>query len=321
MKKIYVSAILALTVNAFAQVPTVSLTAYYPFNGNTLDYAGTRNGVSVGTPQYAIDRWGVANHCYNIIDHTNYINLPTDVWVSGDYSISSWIYVTTVCLYPRIFDFGNGYCINDAVCKMANGGSPTPTMEYYVSSASTGQYLITTTTLNTNTWYHIVYIQQGTTMYIYINNVLASTKTNTIPPENIIRTKNKIGGSNAPLNDDTKAYFDDFRIYSRALTKNEVTQLYNEPQATGINQLVNSNEQISIYPNPASTIINVQISQFDNGKTNSAEVYNIIGECVHHQIIKSSNCQIDVSDLAEGIYNISIINNEGVVNKRLVIVR
>ncbi|MHB8261928.1 MAG: T9SS type A sorting domain-containing protein [Bacteroidia bacterium] len=88
----------------------------------------------------------------------------------------------------------------------------------------------------------------------------------------------------------------------------------------GIEQFTTTNE-VNIYPNPASQLLNLKISKFDNGNTNSVEIYNIIGECVHRQIVKSSNSQIDISDLSEGVYNLSLISNEGVVNKRVVITR
>ncbi|HEX7414153.1 MAG TPA: T9SS type A sorting domain-containing protein [Bacteroidia bacterium] len=92
--------------------------------------------------------------------------------------------------------------------------------------------------------------------------------------------------------------------------------------------LASINEPISVfnynclvYPNPTNGLFNLTISQFDNEKTNNIEVYNAVGACVHSQIATSTNCQIDLSSLNEGVYNISIISNEGVVNKRLVIVK
>ncbi|MHB8260898.1 MAG: PKD domain-containing protein [Bacteroidia bacterium] len=93
----------------------------------------------------------------------------------------------------------------------------------------------------------------------------------------------------------------------------------------GIKQVAVNNE-VTIYPNPASQLVNLKISNFDNANTNSVEVYNTIGECVHRQIITSSNSQIDVSDLAEGVYNLQIVNNRVpsgsiVNNKRVVITK
>ncbi|MHB8261577.1 MAG: T9SS type A sorting domain-containing protein [Bacteroidia bacterium] len=93
------------------------------------------------------------------------------------------------------------------------------------------------------------------------------------------------------------------------------------PVATGIQQFANSNE-VSIYPNPASTIINLKISQFDNLKMNSVEIYNTIGECILHQIVSSANFQIDVADLSEGVYNLQISTSSNLqITKKVVIVR
>lgn len=86
----------------------------------------------------------------------------------------------------------------------------------------------------------------------------------------------------------------------------------------GINQLKIKDDEVRSYPNPANTIINLTISKFDNEKMNSVEVYNTIGECVHRQIIKSANCQIDVSSLAEGVYTLQIIQNSILTVRKIV---
>ncbi len=90
---------------------------------------------------------------------------------------------------------------------------------------------------------------------------------------------------------------------------------------SSISQYSNLNTNISVYPNPNNGVFNLSISQLENEKTNSIEVYNLIGECVHRQIIASADCLIDLSSLQNGIYNLSIISNEGVVNKSVVISR
>ncbi|MHB8402342.1 MAG: T9SS type A sorting domain-containing protein [Bacteroidia bacterium] len=92
------------------------------------------------------------------------------------------------------------------------------------------------------------------------------------------------------------------------------------PDATGIQQFADDNEQVSIYPNPASQLVNLTISRapsgpFDNSNTNNIEIINVMGGSVHHQIIKSSNSQIGVSELADGVYTISIRSTVGFVNK------
>lgn len=94
---------------------------------------------------------------------------------------------------------------------------------------------------------------------------------------------------------------------------------------TGIKQVTSNNEQVSIYPNPSNGLFNLTISRapsgsFDNGKTNSIEILNMLGECVHRQIATSATCQIDLSNLAKGIYYATITdsNNNRTVKKIII---
>ncbi|MHB8260156.1 MAG: T9SS type A sorting domain-containing protein [Bacteroidia bacterium] len=72
-----------------------------------------------------------------------------------------------------------------------------------------------------------------------------------------------------------------------------------------------SNFNVNIFPNPANTMTNLTISPFDNVHKNNIEIYTIIGECVHRQIITSSNSQIDVSILSNGTYFLKIQDKKG----------
>ena len=88
------------------------------------------------------------------------------------------------------------------------------------------------------------------------------------------------------------------------------------PVVAGINQFAN-NTQIKIYPNPAQNNFTVQVS--DNQKQ-TIQVYNVNGKLILSQIINGTTT-IDASNFNAGIYNISITNNAGVTNKRLVVVQ
>ncbi len=76
----------------------------------------------------------------------------------------------------------------------------------------------------------------------------------------------------------------------------------------------------NIYPNPSSSIINVELKMKDVGNMQYI-LYDINGKAVKQAVIYNSQSLIDISNLNEGVYNISLISNEGIVNKRLVIVR
>ncbi|HEX7413431.1 MAG TPA: T9SS type A sorting domain-containing protein, partial [Bacteroidia bacterium] len=96
---------------------------------------------------------------------------------------------------------------------------------------------------------------------------------------------------------------------------------FNSCATTSIAQFANSNE-VSLYPNPAKDVLNVECLMVNE---TTLQITDMLGNIVmQHTYSPPSEGQgeaINVADLAEGIYNISISSNEGVVNKRVVIVR
>jgi len=87
---------------------------------------------------------------------------------------------------------------------------------------------------------------------------------------------------------------------------------------TGINKLKNNNE-VTIYPNPANTIINIALRQAQGDAQYT--LYDINGRAVKQSVIYNSQSIIDISDLNKGVYNISIQSSDFRINKRVVIVR
>ena len=84
---------------------------------------------------------------------------------------------------------------------------------------------------------------------------------------------------------------------------------------TGINQLLSSNEHITVYPNPNNGNFTIETS-----KKQTVLLHDVNGRLALNQTI-TGKTSIDASNLAEGIYNVSLVSNEGVVNKRLVIIK
>ena len=73
---------------------------------------------------------------------------------------------------------------------------------------------------------------------------------------------------------------------------------------------------VSVYPNPASGIINIDIK---NVKVQSLKIINVIGEVVYQSASISSKSTVDVSTFAKGIYSIEFIINNTKVVKKLVV--
>lgn len=77
---------------------------------------------------------------------------------------------------------------------------------------------------------------------------------------------------------------------------------------TGINEMTTQNN-ISIFPNPVSNVLN--INNIEN--TDMIYVSNILGETVKTFYVTGTVAEINVSDLNDGIYFITLLNKNSIV--------
>ena len=101
----------------------------------------------------------------------------------------------------------------------------------------------------------------------------------------------------------------------QSTTLNYVINVLPANTTTGIKAI--NNKQVSIYPNPNNG--NFVIETNSTAKQ-LVQVYDVTGKVVLSQNI-SGKTIIDVGNLNEGVYIVSITSNQGIINKRLVIVK
>ena len=78
-----------------------------------------------------------------------------------------------------------------------------------------------------------------------------------------------------------------------------------------------ANIQIAIYPNPNNGSFIIEPS---NNVKQTLQIFDINGKMALNQSINGKTT-IDATNLADGVYNLSLLSNEGIINKRLIIVR
>jgi hypothetical protein len=89
---------------------------------------------------------------------------------------------------------------------------------------------------------------------------------------------------------------------------------------TGINEAVNSNNDILIFPAPAFTELYLQ-SNFDTKNTMSISIYNVLGSVLQTEIadLRSNDAhQINISRLPTGIYTIEMVGEGDLIRKKFI---
>lgn len=235
LKSILLSAIatLGLTTATIAQVPnyvpTNGLVGWWPFNGNANDISGNGNNGTVSGAALTTDRNNLPNSAYSFNGNSSYITVPNSISLqfNGGITFSTWLNASSFPS-PVSYWFSKG----------ADGGTDyswTSTVDAVNKKASVSIYdnnsqncgNISTSSLQSNTWIHVVYTFNGSLARCYVNGVLETTTTCTFTT--FSNTYNLIFGrrhvSGMPYYWDGK--IDDFGLWSRALTQQEITSLYN----------------------------------------------------------------------------------------------
>jgi hypothetical protein len=204
------------------------LVAYYPFNGNANDSSGNGNhGIEHGGVGYVDGVIGKAGsfdgiNDYIEIEHSSSLDISQSItlstWVNFD-NINTieygkdWVSILTkdnfTLSYGLMFSLGE-----NKVFRFYHKGISVDTTDFLAKDI-----------ISTNRWFHITVSYNGSLAKIYINNILVSTNnSNGLIEKNL---KNILLGKN----DGPYPYFldgklDDLRIYNRALSEEEIQQLY-----------------------------------------------------------------------------------------------
>jgi hypothetical protein len=204
-------------------------TASYPGNGtNWIDLTGSgNNGTLTNGPTF-----DSANGGSILFDGTNdYVNLGSNSSynLSNNFTLSCWV-------NPSQLGHGNG----DELCSLATG-SPAPYISYGLEWMDTGRFrfsigntsnqflnYLSNSTYSLNNWYNVVGTYDGSTIRLYVNNVLqnstsvSTTVTYSANQMTVGTWFYDISPSNA-----LTGRISHVKIYNRALTASEIQQNFN----------------------------------------------------------------------------------------------
>lgn len=194
-----------------------SLIAHYTFDGNANDSAGSNNGTANGGPTYVAGKLGQAMSFDGIDDYVtaNASSFPT---ANASRTVTGWIKSSNRSQSAVVLSYGNSsYTF---YTSFGGGGGRISTAEGSLFSVAGS------TNLADDVWHHfaIVHDSTGPVQRVYIDGVENITGANTYSTNN---DPTAYIGNRASLNRPFSGSLDDLRVYNRALTASEVSELYN----------------------------------------------------------------------------------------------
>lgn len=337
MKLKYITAVLLIsfiitaTGTLHAQVIN-GLVAKYSFNdGNANDDVANHNGVVTGAT-LTTDRFGCKNNAYKFIgansDKITIANNDTINFTNTQsFSVALWMRIgsaNTVHSYPlakHIPGTWNGYVFlsNNTDLGYCNG---TGKFSYYTASASQQDACANNLISNdTSHWIFIVGIYKGNLnrSYLYVDGV---KQTDTGKATGSISNTSNLFFGGCPGLGYYSGKVDDIRIYNRAISQSEIDSLFNEP-APNCNSLNDeggliNNDLISIYPVPASDMLNVNK---ENNLTATIEVIDLAGRTLFKENVNVKVTQINLQLFASGVYLLKYNDGKNQQVKKFVVER
>jgi hypothetical protein len=234
---LFLMAVLMLSVPLKAADITTGLITHYSFDavsGTTVpDDSGTGNaGTLLGAPTAIA---GYSGNAMKFTTATDYMTLPSGIVSTlTDFTISTWVNITTLNTWSRIFDFGTGTSYYMFLCPRA--ASATGPLRFAFKNGGAEQVINGTSALPTGKWVHVAVTYSWNTSTskgtgkLYVNGNLVGTNTAmTIYPALLPSTTQNYIAKSQFADPALAGSIDDFRIYSRALGATDVLTLAGTP--------------------------------------------------------------------------------------------
>ncbi|NEB00831.1 beta-L-arabinofuranosidase domain-containing protein [Streptomyces sp. SID13726] len=169
-------------------------------------------------------KWGGALE--NVRGSYQYVELPSAVLGGASaITLSVWVRPAHDANWQRAFDFGNN--TTRYMYLATRNASGVPRFAITTSGAGGEQALNGTAALPLNQWSHLAVTLSGSTGTLYVNGTAVATNTAmTLTPATLgTLTNNWLGRSNYAGDPVFAGAFDEFNVWSRALTPAEITSL------------------------------------------------------------------------------------------------
>lgn len=298
MKKLLLTLLFVSFLNTNAQNPVQE----FNFNGNLNN---TDNTISfLGTPNFVNDRMGVAKGAQRL---TNKVlqgvvgDLPQD---NKPRSISIWVKFNAIASANYIFGYGSA--VNTQYFGLLQQAASSGNSDLSLVGWGDTNNIIVSVPLAKDVWYQYTVTYDGAKSKIYRNGELLKSV------EGVSRlTKGyilRLGALNGTVG--INADVDDLKIYSVAMTDEQVMESYNSSKPTTTTVAENAQSSNAIKKaSPAKAVVAAKSLPSVSASTTEANTGSKTVEVFSQgKKIAGSNAS-NIGDLPEGTYLIKVTNN------------
>ena len=318
-------------------VPTNGLAGWWSFSGNANDASTNANNGTVYGATLTTDRFGNANSAFSF-DGNSYITIPNSTSLQDltGITISSWVYIDSWFMSED----GGYFPIISKSDKQYNYGkygftlTDTGFWSYFDKQLNGRNY-----SFDLSKWYHVVNVYSNNTTSLYVNgNLQFSSNSGVFGNPGVQNLPLMIGIDMPGLVEYSEGKIDDIGIWNRALTQDEITNLYNANICyqnitvtdtliinTGILSYnpVTYNSTVTIYPNPAKDHITIDCGNLANVTGCSIKIFNELGQEVFSGAMNTQQYSVPLNTwTGNGLYLVKIYDaSNNVVNTKKIVLQ
>lgn len=301
---------------------TGTLQGHYNFQGNLNDDSTyLRNLTKVGsfTLEYGNDKENNPTSAYQAPSLTgNYVTSSyKGIGTNNERTVTAWIKTTEVGSRKTIVSWGTNKQGQMFNIMVDTGRIRVEAGSSNVQSTQNG--------IEDDLWHHIAVTYNPIDgdklkdVKIYIDGVLSTNEPDSgashrseivvINTDNTINTT-RIGSASYNSNYFWQGSLDDIRIYSEALSANDITNIYSENTNSFLEETELGNKKAMVFPNPFLEDLTIKTSM--KGKIDSI-IYDVTGNAVVMKSYENEKGKLEVSlkDLPSGLYFITLVSDIG----------
>lgn len=208
--------------------------------------------------------------------------------------------------------------ISDTVSVVLNNASSTPGYNNITNPASTGSIKVRWTVASSNfpsDWITLIAACDNNTCYYNLSKNLwgglGTPQVNTTLPINAGTTALFDLPMNLTTATTSGTYYIEFSLTDSASGYNKHVWYKVTRWATGVSNVNKTEDDISLYPNPASSQVNIVFNADADVKT--VTIYNLIGKMESIYKVVGNSAGINIENLPKGIYFVRLMNSQNSV--------